>query len=61
VTGFGMPGRACITFNVPVTLTVDINIETRRHMSTYYPLQELGRSIVRDVILLKIVRVCYKE
>jgi hypothetical protein len=35
VTGFAMPGRACMTFNVPVTPTVDINIETKRHMSPY--------------------------
>ena len=35
VTGFGMPGMACMTFNVPVTPTVDINIETKRHMSPY--------------------------
>ena len=30
VTGFGMPGRACMTFNMSVSLTVDINIETAR-------------------------------
>jgi hypothetical protein len=35
VTGFGMPGRACMTFNVPVTPTVDINIETKGDMLPY--------------------------
>jgi hypothetical protein len=35
VTGFGMPGRVYMTFNVPVTPTVDIKIETKRHMSPY--------------------------
>lgn len=40
-----MPGRACMTFNEPVTPTVDINIETKRYMSPYYPLQELVSSI----------------
>ncbi len=32
VTGFGMSGIACMTFNVPVMLTVDINIETNRYV-----------------------------
>ncbi len=56
VTGFGMPGRACMTFNVPVRPTVDINIGTKRHMSPRYSLQELGGHMVRDMISLKTVR-----
>ena len=33
VTGFGMPGRACMTFNMVVSLAVDINIGTTRDVS----------------------------
>ena len=42
VTCFGMPGRACMTFNMVVSLTVDINIGTTRDVSPTPTPQGLG-------------------
>ena len=43
VTGLGMPGRACMTFNVPVTSTVDISIETRIHILNVLATTRIGQ------------------